>query len=202
MPGVRHAVATVVVQAGTVQAGSGALAAAVAGTATPERIRDDLAALLPGYMIPAHIMVFDELPLTGNGKLDRAAIGAALVSGDTGAVTEPPRSDLERALLAIVEEVLRAEPGTIGVTDDFFAAGGDSVLATAVIARVRDWLDAPQAGVADIFAARTVAALGERLDRADSTAGRLEQVAAIYLEVSALDEFDDAGAGDSGTVTR
>ena len=75
---------------------------------------------------------------------------------------------------------------TVGATDDFFALGGDSVLATALVARVREWLDAPHAVVADIFAARTVAALAARLRAGDTDPDRLEQVAKIYLEVAAM----------------
>lgn len=187
LPDVRHAVAVLIKGNGPVT-----LAAAVApepGAApSPEGLLAGLAGLVPAYMVPAVLQVRDELPLTGNGKLDRAAITASLSgASDVGAPRRSPETDLHRALLDIVAGVLGGDR-ELGIDDDFFAAGGDSVLATTVIARIRDLLDAPQAGVADIFAARTVAELARRLDAADERAGRLERVATIYLEIAAMDD--------------
>ena len=72
---------------------------------------------------------------------------------------------------------------SVGVDDDFFALGGDSVLATQAVARIRAWLDTPDVMVADIFAARTVSALAGLLGRREREPGRLDQVAELYLEV-------------------
>ncbi|NLG47936.1 MAG: amino acid adenylation domain-containing protein [Gordonia sp.] len=183
---VRHAVA--VLLTGNGPATLAAVVAPETGvTLQPDALRVELERLLPAYMIPAIIEVRDELPLTGNGKLDRASITASLAGAAThdGPVREPD-TDTERALLDIIADVLGG--GVLGVDDDFFASGGDSVLATTVIARVRDLLDAPQAGVADIFAARTAAELARRLDAADERPGRLEQIAAVYLEIAAMDD--------------
>ena len=190
LDGVRHAVAAVT--------GSGAgreLVAAVApesgATIDAATVRERLAELLPAYMIPAHVEVFEAMPLTGNGKLDRAAIDAVF-AGRTrlGGERAAPSTDLHRALIDLYAQVLDVPAERIGVDDDFFASGGDSVLATALVARVRELLDAPQAGVADVFAARTVAALAERLDAADAEPGRLEDVAGVYLEIAAMDEAE------------
>lgn len=74
---------------------------------------------------------------------------------------------------------------------DFFALGGDSVLATTLIARVRDWLDIDHAVVADLFATRTVAGLARRLAERDAqraAPGRLGEIARLYLEVAALSD--------------
>ncbi|MFG1794467.1 amino acid adenylation domain-containing protein [Nocardia sp. NPDC049149] len=177
-PGVRHAVAAVV------GASAPQLVAAVTGaTGTAADIIDTVSELLPGYMIPARIEVLDQMPLTGNGKLDRRAVLALLAPGAAEATDNLPRTDVEAALADIVGGVLDVD--TIGVHDDFFQRGGDSVLATTVIARVREWLDVEQALVADIFAARTIAGLAQRLQAKDS---RLPQVAKMYLEVAALSD--------------
>lgn len=192
--GVRHAVAMLT----GAPDGPRALAAVITTDAPPaestaDEILDELRELLPAYMIPARLEIVDELPLTSNGKLDRAAIARSVATadgsdgGDAKRRVEPA-DDLERALLSVVAEVLRADPDRVGVTDDFFAVGGDSVLATTVVARVREWLDAPQVGVVDIFAARNVRDLARRIDAADERPGRLEQVAALYLEVAAMDD--------------
>ena len=75
----------------------------------------------------------------------------------------------------------------VGVDDDFFALGGDSVLATQAVARIRSWLDSPDIMVADIFANRTVSALAGLLGRRERDPGRLDQVAELYLEVIGMD---------------
>jgi mycobactin phenyloxazoline synthetase len=75
----------------------------------------------------------------------------------------------------------------VGADDDFFALGGDSVLATQAVARIRAWLDTPGVIVADIFATRTVSAMATLLSRRESDPGRLEQVAELYLEVVGMD---------------
>ncbi|TSE01423.1 amino acid adenylation domain-containing protein [Skermania sp. ID1734] len=156
---------------------------------TGQEIRSQLASLLPAYMVPNTIVVVAALPLSANGKLDRKA-AAQLAQRELAGVDgsdAAPDSALERALIDIIGGVLGVE---VGVEDDFFALGGDSVMATAVVARIREWLDAPNAVVADLFTARTVRALAPRLDSADAVAGRLEQVAQVYLEVSAMDESE------------
>lgn len=202
VPGVRQAVATVV---GGADDGPRRLVAVVTTDATATASRLDgsgvtaaLTELLPAYMMPSHIEVLDTLPLSENGKLDRNAIRTLLAHDDRTAGRVAPDTDLERALIDIIAEVLGAEPDRFGVTDDFFAVGGDSVLATTVIARVREWLDAPHVGVVDVFAARTVREFAARIDRADERPGRLEQVASVYLEVTGMDDDDLADALPAG----
>jgi mycobactin phenyloxazoline synthetase len=188
VPGVRHAVAAVV------GAGAPKLSAAIAGD--PGEVGDITAAvadLLPSYMVPTRVVFFERFPLTTNGKLDRRAV-AALLEPDAAAASDAqdgaPRNDVEAALAEIVAEVLgRTGHASVGVHDDFFALGGDSVLATTVIARVRDWLEIDHALVADLFATRTVAGLAERLNRREEQRGtpnRLAVIARHYLEVAAL----------------
>jgi mycobactin phenyloxazoline synthetase len=141
--------------------------------------------------------------LTHNGKLDRRAVAALLEpDSEAAAVGEhdgAPRNDLEAALADIVAEVLGlAGPTAFGVHDDFFALGGDSVLATTVVARVRDWLDIDHAVVADLFATRTVAALAERLQSREAERGtpqRLAVIARHYLDVAALTDEEVLAEG-------
>ena len=143
-------------------------------------------------MVPSRLEILADFPLTSNGKLDRAAVQRLFDADDEAGQFVAPSTNLEKALAAIVGEVVGATK--VGATDDFFSLGGDSVLATTLIARVREWLDAPQAVVADIFAGRNVAGLAGRLESKDAQQGRLEQVAQIYLEVAAMDEHDLADA--------
>ncbi|WP_213781870.1 phosphopantetheine-binding protein, partial [Caballeronia sp. dw_276] len=101
-------------------------------------LRDHLRASLPEYMVPAHFVMLDALPLTSNGKLDRRALPAPDRDVDASAYVEP-RGETEQALAAIWAEVLGRE--RVGARDDFFGLGGHSLLATQVIARLRSELD-------------------------------------------------------------
>ncbi|WP_063044431.1 non-ribosomal peptide synthetase [Nocardia pseudovaccinii] len=181
-PGVRHAVAAVV---GT---GAPKLVAAVSGeVGSAEKIVAAVRDLLPSYMIPTRIEIFEQMPLTDNGKLDRRAVVALLDPGASESVDARPRTPLEAALATIVAEVLGTE--RIGVHDDFFGAGGDSVLATTAVARIREWLEVDHALVADLLVGRTVAGLGERLVERETGRGtpdRLDAIAKLYLEVVAM----------------
>jgi mycobactin phenyloxazoline synthetase len=183
-PGVRHAVAAVV---GT---GAPKLVAAVSGDAgATVDLVGAISDLLPGYMIPTRIEFLEHMPLTANGKLDRRAVVALLepVADETPDIA--PRSPLEAALAAVVAEVLGVE--RIGVHDDFFGLGGDSVLATTAVARIREWLDADHVLVADLLIGRNVAGLAERLvtrEERQGVTGRLDAVAGMYLEVAAMSD--------------
>ncbi|PRI15842.1 non-ribosomal peptide synthetase [Mycobacterium shigaense] len=188
IPGVQIAVAA------ALPGGAEVLAAAVradsANGATPELIRATLADLVPAHMIPRHIVPVDTIPFTDAGKIDRRAVaallGAAVSTSDTdGPGYRAPSTALESALSAIVADLLGLE--RVGIDDDFFALGGDSVSATQAVARIRSWLDTPDVMVADIFANRTVSSLAGLLARAERYPGRLEQVAQLYLEVIGMD---------------
>ncbi|GDY71384.1 hypothetical protein SAV31267_008690 [Streptomyces avermitilis] len=95
--------------------------------------RTYLAESLPDYMVPAAVLVLDRLPVTRNGKVDRAALPAPDFAGK---VTErAPRTEAERVLCALFAEVLGLE--RVGVEDSFFELGGDSIMSMQVVARAR-----------------------------------------------------------------
>lgn len=189
LPGVAMAVAALLPASG----GSEILAAAVCpessnGAVTAERIRNLMAELVPDHMIPRHVALIERIPFTDAGKIDRRAVarqlGAAVtVSEQPG--YRAPSSALESALAALLGDLLDVD--NVGRDDDFFALGGDSVLATQAVARIRTWLDTPHLLVADIFATRTVAALAELLAGRERDYARLAQVAELYLEVIHMD---------------
>ena len=201
VPGVRAAVAGVVSGG---ERGHDVLAALVSADdpdLTTERVSAAVAELVPPHMIPRQLQVVAAIPFTVGGKTDRrAAAGqlAALVSSAEGVGRALPESTLERALVAIVSELLTVDAG---VEDDFFELGGDSVLATATVARIRKWLDTPTVGVPDIFAARTVRALAQRLVGREDGSGRLELVAELYLEIAEMNHDDVLTALDPAVVS-
>ncbi|WP_280501182.1 amino acid adenylation domain-containing protein, partial [Nocardia farcinica] len=148
-----------------------------------ETLREQLTEALPPHMIPRTVAVLDALPLTANGKYDRAA-AATLVTGEERSAAVAPRTPVEEALVEILGTVLSTRP--LGVTDDFLALGGDSVLATAFVAKVRRWLDVPRLTVAEIFGRRTIEGLAQRLTELDGD--RAERVARLFLEVMRLSD--------------
>nr|WP_157385875.1 non-ribosomal peptide synthetase [Methylosarcina fibrata] len=95
-------------------------------------LNTQLAALLPDYMLPAHLMVLEAIPLTANGKANRKALPRPQAKARSSVA---PRNDTESKLAAIWQTVLKREP--IGVTDNFFELGGDSILSLQIIARAR-----------------------------------------------------------------
>jgi amino acid adenylation domain-containing protein len=101
-------------------------------------LRERLRAKLPEYMVPAVLLTLEKLPLTANGKLDRAALPAPDVAALQAPIYVPPRTPIEQVFADIWSEVLHVE--RVGVHDDFFELGGHSLIATRVIARIRDVL--------------------------------------------------------------
>jgi len=199
VPGVRAAVAALVGRSG----GTDVLAAAAClddDGLTAQRIQEYLVDLVPAHMIPRHISVVERIPFTDGGKIDRRAVArqlAAAVSdraGASSALHEAPGTQLERALCHIVADLLDRDLDAVGVHDDFFSLGGDSVLATRAVAGIRQWLDSPSLMVADVFAARTVATLAQLLVGREANGGchedRLEQVADVYLEIADMSSRD------------
>jgi mycobactin phenyloxazoline synthetase len=187
IPGVAIGVAGLVPTPG----GADMLAAAVRADntqLTASGVREAMTELVPAHMIPRQVSLVEQIPFTVGGKIDRRIVAAQLAAA-VAATAEPdhrgPSTPLESALAAIVGDVLGV--ASVGVDDDFFALGGDSVLATQAVARIRSWLDTPDAIVADIFATRTVSALADVLGRRERDRGRLDQVAELYLEVIHMD---------------
>ncbi|MFJ8629546.1 amino acid adenylation domain-containing protein [Streptomyces sp. NPDC093568] len=162
-PGVRHT--CVVAKKNT--AGGTYLVGYVIPAAGSEDLRaDEVKAWATGhmveYMVPAHIVVLTEFPLTANGKLDRNALPEPTTR--TGTLVQPATEN-ERAVCAAVASVLRLDE--VGVDQDFFQLGGDSILAISLLSALRDaglYVTARQ-----IFTHSTVGALAAVASREDTS---------------------------------
>lgn len=186
-PAVRRAVA------GLTRGQGVQLAAAVAADAgtDEDELRDWARSVLPPHMVPARITVAEELPLTSNGKLDRRAV-QELWQVDEAERHRAPGTALETVVARVWQDVLGVE--RVGLDDGFFALGGDSVLATVIVGRLREALDTSEVSVRSLFATLTAGGMAKRLSAEEETAGRLEQVAAIHLEIEDMsaEEIDSA----------
>ena len=93
------------------------------------------AAALPGYMVPAAVVVLDKLPLNSSSKLDRRALPTPDYAAGAGAF-QAPTTTRERALCELFAQVLGIDQ--VGVEDSFFDLGGHSLLAAVMVARLME----------------------------------------------------------------
>ncbi|MDL9936850.1 amino acid adenylation domain-containing protein [Gordonia sp. ABSL1-1] len=145
----------------------------------PDAVLDDLRARVPAAMVPTQVVVLAELPLGIHGKVDRRAL------------PNPPRLErahvapqtpTERTLVALLDELIAARgsgetDSPIGLTDDFFDLGGNSLLAARLSARIADTLGV-ELPVRAVFDTPTVGALADRIDATTAVGGRPQILAA------------------------
>ena len=133
------------------------------GSADPADVRRALTAALPEHLVPSALVELPVLPLTANGKVDRKALPApdraALGAGEAVA----PRTRAEARLAEVWRTVLGVDE--IGVEDDFFAVGGDSIRTLTLVSAMR--ANGFPLTVRDVFAHRTIAALAAQAGASD-----------------------------------
>jgi amino acid adenylation domain-containing protein len=138
------------------------------GPLRPADLRSHAAAKLPGYMVPAYWVILDSLPRLSSGKVDRRALPAPDVTAlPTSEGGRGPATETERVL---AEEIV---PGVVGldragVTDDFFALGGNSLQAAQLVSRAARAFQV-EIGLADFLQSPTVADLAAVIDRQRDT---------------------------------
>ncbi|MCF3179256.1 amino acid adenylation domain-containing protein [Streptomyces polychromogenes] len=143
--------------------------------ASAAELRKFTAARLPDYMVPSAFVAVGRLPLGPTGKLDRSALPEPEFAG--GAYREP-RTEAEKIIAAAYADVLGVD--RVGIDDDFFAVGGDSLRSIQVVARAR--ARGLEVTTREIFECRTAARLAE------AAAGRRDRT-------PVLAELDGGGVG-------
>ncbi|MEV5323904.1 AMP-binding protein [Nonomuraea sp. NPDC052634] len=129
----------------------------------PGVLRAHVAAVLPEFMVPAAFVTLEALPLSATGKLDRAALPAPVYGEPSEASAGPrdePRDEIEKTLCELFAEVLKV-PG-VGVHDDFFDLGGDSLMVARLLSRIHAVLGV-EVGVRTLFETPTVAAVARHV---------------------------------------
>lgn len=125
------------------------------------RVRDELARSLPDYMLPSAFVALDALPVNTNGKLDKSRLPAP--EDEPSEARLPLESARERQVAAIWSEMLDLPVAALGGQSDFFALGGDSVLAVRMAGRLRT-ATARKVDVGDLFRHPRLAAFAARID--------------------------------------
>ncbi|MDU9405875.1 non-ribosomal peptide synthetase [Pseudomonas sp. zfem004] len=128
-----------------------------------EAVKADARQHLPDYMVPAHLVLLDSLPLMGNGKLDRRALPAPDLE-QARQHYQAPANELETQLAQIWRDVLNVS--RIGVQDNFFELGGDSILSIQVVSRARQL--GLQFTPRDLFQHQTIQTLAAVVTRSEA----------------------------------
>ncbi|WP_203756463.1 non-ribosomal peptide synthetase, partial [Actinoplanes cyaneus] len=131
------------------------------------RLREHAADALPQYLVPAAVVIMSALPVTVNGKLDRAALP---VPDHAGVLTaRGPATFAEEVLCGLYCEVLGLD--RVSTDASFFDLGGDSLLAMKLIARIRSVLDV-ELGIYELFSAPTIVELGGQVEQEREKTGQ------------------------------
>jgi len=125
-------------------------------------LREDLINVLPFYMVPAHFIPVENIPLTPSGKINQAALPSPKILTDANIPYAAPRSEVEKKLAGFWADTLGFEPEKIGIDDDFFRLGGHSLKATVVASKIHKALDV-QVPVTDIFMFATIRRLADNI---------------------------------------
>lgn len=131
-----------------------------------EALLAGLEAKLPRHMLPEAVIVLEKMPTNPNAKLDRAALPMAPIQTRKGAGV-PPEGEAEEAILTLWREIIGAPK--MGVTDDFFAMGGKSLLALKALAGMRKRWPGTALTIADLFDAPSVRAIAARIEAGGQT---------------------------------
>ncbi len=135
-------------------------------TAPPaqDALRAAIAERLPAYMLPAHFLFIEVLPLNRSGKLDRRRLPAPAAEPGPVAVSRGPSGPVEARLAGLWEELLKREG--IGAEENFFALGGDSILAMQLVLRAGQ--EGLAFGLRDLLEQQTIAGLARRIGEGEA----------------------------------
>jgi amino acid adenylation domain-containing protein len=133
---------------------------------TPEELREFAASQLPQHLVPAFFVALESFPLSEHGKIDRAALANLELASRPGPTAQgAPDSELELALAKLWQRVLKVQ--NVGLDDNFFDLGGDSLLLVAVHSNLQKLLQT-EIPVTDLFEFSTIRKLAQHLGHTES----------------------------------
>ncbi|PPS41250.1 non-ribosomal peptide synthetase [Chroococcidiopsis sp. TS-821] len=136
---------------------------------TVDELSQFLSNKLPDYMIPAVFLFLDALPLSANGKIDRKALPTPDVASSTRRTYAAPQTEIEQAIATVFQEVLSLDK--VGVTDNFFDLGANSLLITTIYRKLATVLptEIQSISIIDLFNYPTIRTLAQRLNQSQKT---------------------------------
>ena len=166
----------------------------------PGEIRSQIASILPDYMVPTAYVFLDQFPLLPFGKVNRRALPAPdNERPDLGIAYQPPETPLQTAVAEAFAGVLQLD--RVGIHDDFFALGGDSLLATQLMGQLHAEFQL-DLSLVQLFETPTVATITHELIKKQAAALSDQELDEILAELDGLDEdeierlLDSAGIND------
>jgi acyl-CoA synthetase (AMP-forming)/AMP-acid ligase II/acyl carrier protein len=158
-----------------------------------EELDAALRAALPPYMVPSGYVLLDELPLTGNGKLDTKALPEPEVRRRPEDADAGPRTEAERVVAEICADVLNVDAGQLGMASNFFALGGNSLLVTRLINTIKRRTGV-ELRVQTVFDAERLADLAAEVERATAAPGPVSDLDldALSRSISLVEAMSDA----------
>ena len=174
-------------------------------------LRLALAARIPPYMIPRTIIVHDRLPTTASGKPDRIALRNLAAAQPVAASSRPPRHGVEARVRTLMASVLALPDDDVGIDDDFFELGGDSLGATELVDAIAERYrlsDTARAGLeAVMLRSASVAALADSVlyespERVEAAVDGTSVLALVGTERARPNLFCQAGSGRAALSLR
>jgi tyrocidine synthetase-3 len=150
-------------------------------------LRDYLCGRLPDYMVPAHFVLLEKMPLNPNGKVDTRALPVPEVTSVKGYIA--PRSDVEKKLVDTWARVLETDKNQVGIDDDYFELGGHSLNVTRLIGLIHKELNI-QVPFTEIFVSPTVRELAAYISQQEES--RFDEISPVekkeYYPLSSAQE--------------
>jgi amino acid adenylation domain-containing protein len=185
-PGVKEVVVTVWDRAGAGKRLVAYLVVEKDKEVSTSELRSYLSERVPAYMLPSSYVMLEEMPLTGNGKVDRGKLPEPEpLRPELEQKYEAPETATHQVIAGIWEEVLGIE--RVGIKDNFFELGGHSLLAAQVVSRVRDAFQV-EIALRSLFESPTVEGLIEKMIQHEPQSGSLEEIARIWQKVECLSD--------------
>jgi acyl-coenzyme A synthetase/AMP-(fatty) acid ligase/aryl carrier-like protein len=155
---------------------------------TDFELRSYLRGRLPEFMLPSSFVILEKLPYTSTGKIDRQALPAPLVTrADQQAAYVSPRTPIEETLTEIWQRILQA--GQIGVQDNFFSAGGHSLMSMQLLSQVRKTFGV-DLSLRRFFASPTVEAMAKNVEEAILAKSSADSVDTLLDMLEGIQESD------------